>query len=36
LTRAKLDDLIEHMAGARDSLEHIEDLPEEEIRAKRD
>ena len=33
---AKLDDLIEHLKGARDSLEHIEDLPEDEIRARRD
>ncbi len=33
---AKLDDLIEHMKGARDSLEHIEDLPQAEIRAQRD
>ena len=33
---AKLDDLIQHVQGARDSLEHIEDLPEDEIRAQRD
>jgi low affinity Fe/Cu permease len=33
---AKLDDLIQHMEGARNSLEHIEDLPLEEIRAQRD
>lgn len=33
---AKLDDLIQHVKGARDSLEHIEDLPEDEIRAQRD
>src|SRR5580765_7845648 len=32
---AKLDELIQHIKGARDSLEHIEDLPLDEIKAQR-